>query len=236
LPSVCAQVYYAILRISGTRDQESKTVKFIFITYLGPSVGGMMRGRVGAHKPDIKEMVGQSHVDFQSDDKDDLTEAQLTDMLKKASGANYDLGSNAGGKYESKAGDIQAKAKNQYKTLEKESNIGCAMPPRAHRPPPHRPPTLRARMLARPCAQALCASLALSYASRARVGGCAPCAWVCACACVGVRLCVAFVWRVCGARLGRACVAHVCASARSSSRSTTSPRTYAQPQHSTLRS
>ena len=83
------QVSYALLRITGTRDQESKTVKFVFITYLGPSVGGMARGRVGAHKPDVKALVGQSHVDYQTDDKDDLSEASLTDRLKKASGANY---------------------------------------------------------------------------------------------------------------------------------------------------
>ena len=45
-----------------------------------------------------------------TDDKDDLSEQAITDKLKKASGANYDLGSNAGGKYESNAGGIQASA------------------------------------------------------------------------------------------------------------------------------
>ena len=119
-----AEVSYALLRVSGTRDQESKTVKFVFLTYLGPSVGGMQRGRVGAHKPDVKDLVGQSHVDYQTDDKDDISEEKITEMLKKASGANYDLGSNAGGKYKSNAGGIQASAKNNYKSLEKESNIG----------------------------------------------------------------------------------------------------------------
>ena len=118
------QVSFALLRVANTRDQESKTVKFVFICYVGPSVGGMARGRVGTHKGDVMELVGQSHVDVQTDDKDDLTEAALTEKLKKASGANYDLGSNAGGKYESKAGDIQASARNNYKTLEKDSNIG----------------------------------------------------------------------------------------------------------------
>ena len=112
------------MRVAGTRDQESKTVKFVFIVYVGPSVGGMQRGRVGAHKPDVKALVGQSHVDFQTDDKDDLTEESLRERLKKASGANYDLGSNAGGAYESKAGSIREGAAARYKTLEKESNIG----------------------------------------------------------------------------------------------------------------
>ena len=67
-------VSYALLRITGTRDQESKTVKFVWVVYVGPSVGGMARGRVGAHKGDIKAVVGQSHVDIQTDDKTDLTE------------------------------------------------------------------------------------------------------------------------------------------------------------------
>ena len=35
-----AQVSYLFLRVSGGRDQESKTVKFVFIVYVGPSVVG----------------------------------------------------------------------------------------------------------------------------------------------------------------------------------------------------
>ena len=34
-----AQVNFALLRVTGTRDQESKTVKFVFLTFVGPSVG-----------------------------------------------------------------------------------------------------------------------------------------------------------------------------------------------------
>ena len=117
-------VSYGLLRITGTRDQESKTVKFVFVCYVGPSVGGMARGRVGAHKGDIKGLVGQSHVDIQTDDKTDLSEDSITTRLKKASGANYDLGSNAGGAYESKAGDIGKSAAARYRELEKQSNIG----------------------------------------------------------------------------------------------------------------
>jgi len=118
------EVTYALLRITGTRDQESKTVKFVFICYVGPAVGGMVKGRVGGHKGDVKAMVGQSHVDIQTDDKSDVTEDAITAKLKKASGANYDLGSNAGGQYESKAGDIGKSAAAKYKALEKQSNIG----------------------------------------------------------------------------------------------------------------
>jgi hypothetical protein len=118
-----SEVSYALLRVTGTRDQESKTVKFIFVMYVGPNVGGMARGRAGGHKPSIIQLIGQSHVSVQADDLDDITEEKLVDKLKKASGANYDLGSNASG-YETKAGNIGKSAAAKYKALEKESNIG----------------------------------------------------------------------------------------------------------------
>mmetsp|Transcript_10300 Transcript_10300/g.23851 ORF Transcript_10300/g.23851 Transcript_10300/m.23851 type:complete len:221 (-) Transcript_10300:60-722(-) len=117
-----AEVSYCLLRVESG-DQESRRVKFVFLVYVGPSVGGLTKGRVGGHKGDIKQLMGQSHVDFQTDDPEDLTEENIKDRLAKASGANYDLGSNAAG-YESKAGDIKAKASSNYKTLEKETNIG----------------------------------------------------------------------------------------------------------------
>jgi len=117
-------VSYALLRVGNTRDQESKTVKFVFLCFVGPSVGGMQKGRVGSHKGDVKELIGQSHVEIQTDDKEDISQEAITTKLKKASGANYDLGSNAGGDYKSAAGDIGKSAAAKYRALEKESNIG----------------------------------------------------------------------------------------------------------------
>jgi len=117
-------VAYGLLRVEGGRDQESKAVKFVYVVWVGPSVGGMAKGRVGSHKMDLKEVIGWTVVDIQTDDKDDLTEAVIREKLKKASGANYDLGSNAGGSYQSKAGDIGKSAAAKYKELEKDSNIG----------------------------------------------------------------------------------------------------------------
>mmetsp|Transcript_18932 Transcript_18932/g.59257 ORF Transcript_18932/g.59257 Transcript_18932/m.59257 type:complete len:225 (-) Transcript_18932:126-800(-) len=118
------EVQYVLLRVEGGRDQESKAVKFVFITWVGASVGGMAKGRVASHKMAVKDALGWTVVDIQADDKDDISEEVIREKLKKASGANYDLGSNAGGNYESKAGEIQAAGRNNYMTLEKESNIG----------------------------------------------------------------------------------------------------------------
>ena len=119
-------VNYCLLRVEGGRDQESKSVKFVSVVWVGPSVGGMQKGRVGAHKADILEpILGWTVVDMQVDDMDDLTEAKITEMLKKASGANYDLGSNAGGNYKGQgSASIQQQARDKYKALEKDSNIG----------------------------------------------------------------------------------------------------------------
>lgn len=98
-------------------------MKFVYITYTGPSVPGIAKGRAGAHRTDVEKLIGQSHLNFQTDDVDDLDDAAIKDKLLKAAGANYDLGSNSAG-YSTNAGSIKAHAANNYKTLEKESNIG----------------------------------------------------------------------------------------------------------------
>ena len=51
------------------------------------------------------------HVDVATDDMDDLSEAMITEKLKKASGANYDLGSNAGGASSGRGGPPCAPAR-----------------------------------------------------------------------------------------------------------------------------
>ena len=48
---------------SGRRragDQESRRVKFVGITFVGENVGGMQRGRVGAHSGPVKQLFGVS--------------------------------------------------------------------------------------------------------------------------------------------------------------------------------
>ena len=88
----------------------------------GVARGERVRHHAPSHRPPRDEPPPAGCT--QTDDKDDLTEEVIRDKLKKASGANYDLGSNAGGTYKSQAGGIQASARANYQTLEKESNIG----------------------------------------------------------------------------------------------------------------
>jgi len=115
------EVQYVLFRYEAG-DQESKRTKFIFLAFIGPNVGGMTKGRVAAHKPDVMAMIGQSHLQISTDDRDEFTAAQVKDKVKKAAGANYDLGSNASG-YDTKGGEIGKSAAAFYKEKEKETTI-----------------------------------------------------------------------------------------------------------------
>ncbi|EOD33751.1 hypothetical protein EMIHUDRAFT_441472 [Emiliania huxleyi CCMP1516] len=91
------EVQYVLLRVEGGRDQESKAVKFVFITWVGASVGGMAKGRVASHKMAVKDALGWTVVDIQADDKDDISEGVIREKLKKAPGAG---GRDTGGRPE----------------------------------------------------------------------------------------------------------------------------------------
>ena len=100
-----------------------------YLVYVGPNVGGMAKGRAAAHGGNIKATLGQSHLQISTDDTDEFSEKEVADKIKKAAGANYDLGSNtrsvdgAEVKYQTQAGAIGKAAANRYKELEKETPI-----------------------------------------------------------------------------------------------------------------
>lgn len=115
------QCTWAFLRMMAG-DQESRRPKFVFIQYNGPNLAGMAKSRAGAQKPEVEKIMGQHHVFYFTDDPDDMTEEEVMAKVKKSSGANYDLGSNAKG-YQSKAGEIKNSSKSMYLAKEKETNI-----------------------------------------------------------------------------------------------------------------
>ena len=124
------------------------------MTYIGTNVGGMAKGRSAGHKGDVSALIGQSHLQINADgDRDEFTQEEVADRIKKSSGANYDLGSNDGGgnyttqvplyllwlyslwlyslcstydggpTYTSQAGAIGKAAADKYHELEKETTI-----------------------------------------------------------------------------------------------------------------
>ncbi|XP_038070128.1 coactosin-like protein [Patiria miniata] len=72
-----------------TGDEMSKRAKFAFVTWIGPSVSPLKRARVSTDKGFVKEIFTTFGVEVLADDRDDLQEDHVKDLLKKAGGANY---------------------------------------------------------------------------------------------------------------------------------------------------
>ncbi|KAH7821041.1 cofilin/ADF [Monocercomonoides exilis] len=103
---------YAYIRvISG--DAESRRPKFIFISFSGESVSLVKKGKMGTHVSSINTLFGYSHIQVQASLPSELDEADLMDKVKKASGADYDSGSNKGG-YTSKVTEIKAEGSKAF--------------------------------------------------------------------------------------------------------------------------
>jgi len=58
----------------------------------------MAKGRSAGHKGDVVALLGQSHLQINAEgDRDEFTQEEVADRIKKSSGANSDRGSNDGG-------------------------------------------------------------------------------------------------------------------------------------------
>ena len=88
------EIQFSLVRII-MGDAESRRPKFVFVTWLGTSVGVMARSRGGTHKDGIKSVVGQFHIELSTDSTDELELDMVKKALKKAMGADYDMGSNS---------------------------------------------------------------------------------------------------------------------------------------------
>lgn len=87
---------YCLIRvISG--DKESKRPKFITISFSGESIGLVKKGKMGTHISGVNTLFGYSHISVQASSPSELSEEDLMNRVKKASGADYDSGSNKDG-------------------------------------------------------------------------------------------------------------------------------------------
>ena len=50
----------------------------------------MAKGRSAGHRGDIAALIGQSHLQISTDDRDEFSAKEVADKIKKAAGANYD--------------------------------------------------------------------------------------------------------------------------------------------------
>jgi len=78
-------VGYGLLRLVEKFD-ESDTVKFVFIRWIGENIHRMLRARLGTHSGAIKELLSPYHVSVEAETKDEVTEDIIIATVKKAAG------------------------------------------------------------------------------------------------------------------------------------------------------
>eukprot|EP01116_Phalansterium_solitarium_P022718 TRINITY_DN7607_c0_g2_i1.p1 TRINITY_DN7607_c0_g2~~TRINITY_DN7607_c0_g2_i1.p1 ORF type:complete len:541 (+),score=182.19 TRINITY_DN7607_c0_g2_i1:50-1624(+) len=79
------QVGYALVRKTDQID-DSVTVKFAFINFVGEKVPIMQRARISIHKSPMKDFIGQHHVDHTTSSLDELTDAIILEKVQITSG------------------------------------------------------------------------------------------------------------------------------------------------------
>jgi len=85
-------VQFGFVRVT-TGDNESKRAKFVFVSWIGSSVGPLARAKVSVHKASVKEVVRDFACEIHAETRDELDEAKVLDKVTKAGGANYGTGS-----------------------------------------------------------------------------------------------------------------------------------------------
>lgn len=82
--------YGYIRLISG--DELSKRSKFAFVTWMGPNLGALKRGKMSTDKAFVKEVLQSFAVEINSTEIDELDENHIRTVIQKAGGANYGTG------------------------------------------------------------------------------------------------------------------------------------------------
>jgi len=77
---------FCLLRVTDKID-ESVTVKFVFIHWLGNSLPFFQRGKVTLHIAPMKEFIGQSHVQLQCSTHDEITDEIVMEKVMDFSGS-----------------------------------------------------------------------------------------------------------------------------------------------------
>jgi len=83
---------FAFVRVT-TGDEESKRAKFVFVSWVGKQVGALQRAKVSVHKANIKEVVRDYAAEIHAEDRSEIEEDKVMQIVIKAGGANYGTGS-----------------------------------------------------------------------------------------------------------------------------------------------
>jgi len=78
---------YALIRVVDRIDN-SDTVKFVTVLYLGEKINRMLRARISVHQNSVKEFIGQSHVDYDCSTPAELTNEIIVSKVTITSGSS----------------------------------------------------------------------------------------------------------------------------------------------------
>lgn len=78
---------YGLVRVVDRIDN-SDTVKFVFVLYLGEKVPRMQRARISVHQNAVKEFLGQAHVDYSCATAAELTNDVIVSKVTITSGSS----------------------------------------------------------------------------------------------------------------------------------------------------
>jgi len=78
-------VGYGIVRVSERFDN-SDTVKFVYIRWVGEQIHRMLRARLGTHSGAVKEVIAPYHVDVEASNHSEISEEIVIKAVSKASG------------------------------------------------------------------------------------------------------------------------------------------------------
>ncbi|XP_039746372.1 coactosin-like protein isoform X2 [Pararge aegeria] len=73
-------------------DEMSKRKKFMFMTWVGPSVSVINRAKMSTDKAIIKDIISNFAVELQLESQSEIDIDQFKDALNRAGGANYGTG------------------------------------------------------------------------------------------------------------------------------------------------
>jgi len=88
---------YAIIRVVDRIDN-SDTVKFVFVLFLGEKVPRMLRARISVHQNSVKEFLGQAHVDYSCATAAELTNEIIVSKVTITSGSSSRVIDSANGR------------------------------------------------------------------------------------------------------------------------------------------
>eukprot|EP00035_Acanthoeca_spectabilis_P021605 m.439130 g.439130 ORF g.439130 m.439130 type:complete len:142 (+) comp18338_c0_seq1:69-494(+) len=83
--------WYAFVRVE-TGDELSRRVKFVFLTWVGQSVGAMAKAKMSTDKADIKMVCKDYAIEVLADDLSEVQYDAVLEEVKKVGGANYGTG------------------------------------------------------------------------------------------------------------------------------------------------